>query len=149
MTIETPRPPRIDGLPPEIAIQSLSEWLQTFYDANFVGAVHTSDEAFNAAQAAQATADTANNRTSPWKTGTLTISGASASGSFLFDANEQDVNYALIVVQSDFSGTPAAGSSVVTRHTMDIDGFSIDIDTAPGVGNSVTFNWLLTRGINV
>jgi hypothetical protein len=148
MTIETPRPPRIDGLPPEIALQSLSEWLQTFYDGNFVGAIHTSDEAYQAAQAAQATADTANARTSPWKTGTLTISDAATSGTFAFDTVADDVNYSLIVAPSDFTGTPAAGSGLVTRHTMQIDGFTIDIDTAPGVGNSVTFNWLMTRGIN-
>ena len=77
--------------------------------------------------------------------GSVTISDTATSATVTFGTEESDDSYFVTATATAESGTPATGSA---RHkiTSKADvGFDIEVETAPGAGNSVTFDWILVR----
>ena len=80
--------------------------------------------------------------------GTVTITGAAVSQAVLFGAGfaEADANFKIIMTADSATGTPAAGSYTPKPATSKATtGFTANCEVAPGVGNSVTFTWMLLR----
>ncbi len=75
--------------------------------------------------------------------GSATISDANTMVTNLV-YTEADTNYAILVTPSGISGAPATGSSRV-RATKMTNGYRLDIEVAPGVGNSVSFDVVVMR----
>lgn len=79
--------------------------------------------------------------------GTVTIVDANTSATVTFGTAEADTSYRLTTspVPVSSAGTPAAGSGTPTALTKTTTGFTLTVSAAPGVGNSVTFDWHLLR----
>ncbi len=77
--------------------------------------------------------------------GSVTISGASTSGTVTFGQSETDGNYFVSAVVGATSGSPAAGSTRVYVTGKGTTGFTVNDEVAPGAGNSVTVDWHLIR----
>lgn len=103
------------------------------------------DEAETDAIAAQDTANTANNRTKDWKHGNFTISNVSTNSVIVLTPAQADTSYDVLVTPSDSAGAPVSDSFIVSKVTKATNNFTVDIKSAPGGGNSVTFNYLLVR----
>lgn len=82
---------------------------------------------------------------SKWPFGTAQISGAVSTFTIHFADDEPDTNYNLSITAADFSGGPPAAAFVVVRQFKAIDGCVVQVASAPGSGNSITFNWHLRR----
>lgn len=76
--------------------------------------------------------------------GKTTISDATDAVLVPFDPDEDNTDYYVTITPSARTGTPAAGSEE-WRITKQTDGFVIRLVAAPGVGNSVTFDWKVSR----
>lgn len=83
--------------------------------------------------------------TLPKTRGSLTISGSNNSATYNLGTTLPDSNYYVVATPVSNSGSPATGSNRVTGINKTTSGFAINIETAPGVNNSVTFNWILIR----
>lgn len=103
------------------------------------------DEAETDAVAAQATATAADNRTNKWVHGSFTISDPATSSVVTLSPAQTDTSYDVLVTPSDNSGAPVSDSFIVSKVTKATGSFTVDIKSAPGGGNSVTFNYLLVR----
>lgn len=123
-------------------------------NTNLANAQQTANNAYalasqaeTAATAAQADATTSLNKTKHWVVGQLTISGTATSATHTFSGAEAqtDTAYKIIASASAQSGAPAAGSSTLLTVTKNTAGFALNIATAPGGGNAVTFDFILTR----
>jgi hypothetical protein len=87
------------------------------------------------------TADNANNLG-----GTVTIADANTSAAVTFTNVEPNSTYRLLFSPSGASGSPVADSYIPTSPTSKTtSGFTMNIHTAPGAGNTVSFNWFLFR----
>lgn len=129
-------------------------------DLRSAGAVLTPADATKveaAAQAAVAQAQAARGNTSPEsasttpqgfiyrRSGTATISGAATTQAVAFSPAEKDASYNLQVSCVALSGGAAAGSNAVYATSKATDGFTVATGTAPGVGETVTVDWSITR----
>ena len=90
------------------------------------------------AATAQTAADLAN--TKLIEHGQVTISGTATTGDFTFTSAEPDTTYFVGATPVADSGTPAAGSKDISTVTKATDKFTLNLATAPGAGNSVTFD---------
>lgn len=83
----------------------------------------------------------------PSLAGSVTISDTDDNATVSFAAAQSDANYSLTVspVPVASTGTPAAGSGTPVSLSKTTDNFTLTVDTAPGSGNSVTFDWQLAR----
>lgn len=101
----------------------------------------------SAATAAQATATTANNRTVGWFAGQVTVSGAATSQTHTFSGGESeaDTAYHVLVTPVSAVGTPDPNSNHVLTVSKTTAHFVVNVEAAPGVGNSVTFDFLVVR----
>ncbi len=63
----------------------------------------------------------------------------------MFVNEEDDDEYHIIPSPTSKTGTPAAGSNRILTNAKTETGFTITVETAPGGGNSVTFDWMLVR----
>lgn len=85
----------------------------------------------------------------PEKWGTVTISGANTSTAYTFSggslADEPDNSYTLMLSLSSVTGTPASGSFSGYASAIATTGFTLNVPTAPGVGNSVTYVYTIKR----
>lgn len=138
------RPPRIDGLSPSEATDTLTRWLFDVYQAIYSGN-YTADEAYARGDEAYELATTANDRTKNWESGIVTVEDASATATVDLSEAKSDTNYTVFLTPVSYTGTPAAGSRTIKGQTYATDSFDIELEAAPGSGNSVTFNWLLVR----
>jgi hypothetical protein len=77
--------------------------------------------------------------------GNLVISGSSSTGTVTFATNEPDSSYYLSVTPVSSTGTPVAGSNRILSVAKNAGNFVVTLETAPGGGNSVTFDWHLIR----
>ena len=77
--------------------------------------------------------------------GSSQISGASTSVAVTFANAEPDNNYVPMVAVSDLTGAPAAGAWDVRTGSQSVNGFTISVQAAPGVGNSFFYNWEAVR----
>jgi hypothetical protein len=103
--------------------------------------------ASTAATNAQTTANLANNRTKDWLRGQLTITGAATSATNTFAPVQGDTSYFVFPAIESSTGAPAAGAYTVTSIGKTVNDFTLNVLAAPGIGNSVTYNWILVRGI--
>lgn len=94
---------------------------------------------------AQTTANTANDRTKNWAHGSLTITDASTNEVATLAVAQADTAYDVLVTPAGTSGIPPDGAYLVTDISKTNADFTVTIKAAPGVGNSVTFNYLLVR----
>lgn len=107
----------------------------------------TATAAAVAAAAAQSTANTANNRTSQWFAGQVTVNGGGTSGVHTFSGSETepDAFYHVLANAVSQTGSPAAGSQTITTITKTTSGFTINVAADPGGGNTVIFDFLVVR----
>lgn len=103
-----------------------------------------------AAAAAQSTANTAKAVTdiiSKWFAGQVTISDAATSAVHTFSGGEAEANtsYSVLMTATAQTGTPASGSATIISITKTTANITFNVETAPGVGNSVTFDFLALR----
>lgn len=75
----------------------------------------------------------------------VTVSGAATSGVNAFAVNEPDAFYTVSVTPVLLTGAPAAGSNRVSSVVKANNQLTVNVEAAPGVGNSVTFDVILAR----
>lgn len=79
-------------------------------------------------------------------TGSVAATGASATVTVTFGTAQYDTNYKLAAfVPTTTSGTPATGSNRVLSVAKTTSGFTVTLEAAPGVGNTVNFDWVTQR----
>lgn len=77
--------------------------------------------------------------------GQVTVSGAATTGTATFATAETNATYFVELTPTASTGTPAAGSNRVLSVAKNAANFVVTVEAAPGVGNTVTFDWKLTR----
>lgn len=77
--------------------------------------------------------------------GAAVIADTATSASITFPTSELDTSYFVVVSVQNSSGTPASGSTRAYVSSRTTAGFSVNVEVAPGVGNSVTVAWHLIR----
>lgn len=77
--------------------------------------------------------------------GQLTVTGAAITGTVTFGAAEASAAYQISFTPVSSTGTPAAGSNRPLSVTKNAGSAVLTVEAAPGVGNSVTFDWVLIR----
>lgn len=108
-------------------------------------ATSTVAQAQQTANNAYILANTANNRLNNLLAGTFTITGAATSDTLTFTTAQADANYRVMVQAISSTGTPVDSAFIVKSKTYSEASFSVTLVAAPGVGNSVTFEWQLIR----
>lgn len=118
--------------------------------ATVAQAQQTANEGYALAFGANAKAVEIESKISKWALGTLTVAAAatSATATLTGDNVQPDTNYRVLVTPDSFSGTPGIGAFVLTSISgKSTTGFTINLQAAPGAGNSVTFSYFLVRDI--
>lgn len=77
--------------------------------------------------------------------GQVTVSGAATTATNTFGTAEADASYNITLTPVSSTGTPAAGSNRVLSVSKLGASFTVTVEAAPGVGNTVTFDWKLIR----
>lgn len=77
--------------------------------------------------------------------GTVVVSGEEITGTAMFPLEEPDVNYYVTLTPISTTGTPADGSNRIKSVSKLQTGLTVTVETAPGQGNSITFDWILIR----
>lgn len=118
-------------------------------DSSIPQAQQTANNAYVLANAAKVEADKSAALTKNWETGTFTVSGSASTSSISFAADKQqpDTNYKVFLTVANFTGGPVLDSLLPIRQVVTTSGFTITLGLAPGTGASVTYNWLILRGI--
>ena len=106
--------------------------------ATIAKAQQTANEAYALAAAAKTLADTHAARLV--ESGTITVSETDTTAEFTFAEPEPDSSYFVSATLQATSGTPDAGSTDIDGIAKATDKFTLDVGTAPGAGNSVTFD---------
>ncbi len=108
-------------------------------------ALTNANAAVSTANAAQSSVTNVANVLARMVSGTVTISGTNSSATVTFSSAQPDTAYTVNVQAKTSSGTISIDSFVVVSKTYTTGNFSFTIGAAPGVGNSVTFEWQLIR----
>lgn len=103
----------------------------------------TANDAFIGAVLAQLTANAA--FLAIVATGTITVSGASTTGTSAAFPDVGASEYHVSVVRVSDTGAPTTGSSTVIGVTKGTTTVAIEVATAPGVGTTVTFDFIAVR----
>lgn len=169
-----PPPPRIEGDPqnPVPDITAVAQYLHAFYVSTVVDGYFASQEFLDESltslaagepvdlenlpdplnttiSAAQAVANAAYTLATKLETdqssGSVTISETDTSAVVTLSPAEPDTDYRVVASPSAETGAPAANARVVTTITKATGSFTLNILTAPGVGTSVTFDWIKHR----
>ncbi|MCB0210995.1 MAG: hypothetical protein KDJ52_16770 [Anaerolineae bacterium] len=77
--------------------------------------------------------------------GSFTISGGSKVATVDFNSKEKDIDYFLTVTPTTTVGSPTFGSNRIFSISKSAESFIVQVEVAPGTGNSVTFDWHLIR----
>ena len=77
--------------------------------------------------------------------GFVDISGTSTSAAVTFATAEADSGYGAFFGVWHVAGTPANGSEAVYMTARATTGFTINLRTAPGAGNTVRVHWMILR----
>lgn len=77
--------------------------------------------------------------------GSVTISDANTTAAVSFATAETDTSFFVIVSATVSAGTPAAGSTRCYVTNQATSGFTINLEAAPGAGNSVRVSWFIIR----
>lgn len=102
-------------------------------------------DAAGAGHAGAATGVTARPGPTRSPSGSLTIRGAAASATVVFDVAEVDERYVLAVTPTTWSGAVTPGANRILGIEKRATGFTVTVEAAPGAGNAITFDWQLTR----
>lgn len=79
--------------------------------------------------------------------GSVTISDIADSETINLSVPQPDPNYRAILQAVAFSGTPDDGAFTIKSKSYTANSFSVTLVAAPGLGNSVTFEWQMVRNI--
>lgn len=154
-----PPPPRLTGKA-ENDVVGLVAWMNDFYRAAFLdGAFATPEDVTDAvdptnataqtaqttANSAQAAANAAQAELDTMDAGEFTISGAATTATVTLTDQQADAAYYLVFSAVASTGAPGVNARVVIGASKTVDDFAVTIGAAPGLGNSVTFNWHLRR----
>jgi hypothetical protein len=77
--------------------------------------------------------------------GFVDIVDAATSANVTFGTAETDAAYGVVFGVWHVAGTPASGSEAVYMTARATSGFTVNVRTAPGVGNTVRVHWMLIR----
>jgi hypothetical protein len=77
--------------------------------------------------------------------GFVDISGASTSAAVTFATAEADQAYGAFFGVWHTAGTPASGSEAAYMTARATTGFTVNLRTAPGAGNTVRVHWMIVR----
>ncbi len=77
--------------------------------------------------------------------GTVTVTGAATTGVVTFGTAEPNATYYLVCTPISSTGAPAAGSNRIVSIAKLAATATITVEVAPGVGNTVVFDWVLIR----
>ena len=75
--------------------------------------------------------------------GSVSITGAATTAAVTF--TEADASYFVTLGARNAGGTPAAGSLRASASGILAAGFTVNLEVAPGVGNTVRVDWMLVR----
>lgn len=75
--------------------------------------------------------------------GSFTISGASTSGNPVFPADLGTTDYFSVVTPTGATGSPANDAFRIVVQTKGSGGIGVGVAGAPGVGNSVTYDYIV------
>lgn len=105
-------------------------------------AQQTANEAYTLAAQAKSIAEA---NIEDWVAGQITVSGAATTGVHTFADAQPDADYKVQVQPVSIGGAPTVNATLVTAVTKTVDDLTITVNAAPGVGNSVTFDFLVYR----
>ena len=167
MAVNIPQPPRLTG-EAQNDLAAMSVYLGDLYRAFVVDgllagaaptvsftdlpdpastslatAQQTANDAYIAAVAAQAIADNALARVVEF--GEVTISNTATTAVYTFAEAFEDTDYLVFAVPKTFTGSPSIDAFVKEAETRATDDVTIEVNTAPGAGTSVTFNILILQ----
>jgi hypothetical protein len=77
--------------------------------------------------------------------GYVDIVGAATSVAVAFGTAETDAAYGIVFGAWTVTGTPAAGAHNAYMTARATSGFTVNVQVAPGVGNTVRVHWMLIR----
>jgi len=78
--------------------------------------------------------------------GNLEIAAAALTGAVTFGTAEPDANYFILIsVASHSDATPVAGSTNVWATDKTVNGFTVNLDAAPGGADIVYIDWMIIR----
>ena|ERR1035437_1752626 len=90
-------------------------------------------------------ANTASKRIDGFVSGTFDIVDANTGEVFTFTTPQLDANYRVIVQAVASIGAPPMDAFVVAAKTYTAAGFTVTMFGAPGLGNTVSYEWQLIR----
>lgn len=165
-----PQPPRLQGVTSDPNIPLIFNWAWDFYNAvvtnnyylnsanQFDAGDFDSSTLQDPSTATIATAQTtaneayvlaakANNVTSGWLMGEITLSGSETVGTFTFTNEQPDTDYIIMIGPKTYTGTPSIDPFRIIKKTYNTDSFEFTVNGAPGSGASVTFDFVLIREV--
>jgi hypothetical protein len=77
--------------------------------------------------------------------GSVTIAGSAMTAVVRFDKPQPDDRYRVVLSPGIDQGTPSAGSLRPFWSSKGSGGFSINLEAAPGDGNSIVVDWVVIR----
>lgn len=154
------KPPRLTGNW-EVDRLSMERWFSQFYqtavletgllDPTYqssgggdIDPLNLPDPEFTTIARAQATANLVVRRF-PSPVGSVVFTNPNTQATIPLDPPMPDDDYIAIAWATDFTGTPPAGALLVSRVTPAANQLTINISTAPGIGNTVTISYLIVR----
>ena len=114
-------------------------------NATIATAQDTANNAYTAAENAQAGAESVADALDSWESGQALIENTATTVAVTFDVEKANASYIVVasVGASSGSGLPAECYLQTGITSLTTTGFTINIHTAPGAGNSVTYNWYI------
>src|ERR1035437_6767413 len=88
-------------------------------------------------------ANTAEKSIQGFFTGVFDVVDAGVGVTITFNTPQIDANYRVEVQATGSVGAPPVGAFVIAQKSYTVDGFSVILFVAPGVGNTVSFEWQL------
>lgn len=156
-------PPRLTG-DLQRDVVALNEYIWTFYrdvvrDNEYATTAAVQDLEANKVDPANATAATAQQTANTalavanqnkatlddQQAGSFTVNEGNTTADVTFSNPQPDTSYFVVCSVSGISGAPATNSRIINGITKTTTGFTATLLAAPGVGTSVTFDWVVMR----
>lgn len=77
--------------------------------------------------------------------GRVTIEETEDTGSVTFDDELDDDDYYVLMVSSDYTGSPSVDGYRIIKQTRATTGFAFEVTAAPGAGTSITFDYFVMK----
>jgi len=81
--------------------------------------------------------------------GQITVSGTATTATHTFETPQVDDQYNIVLTPVSSTGTPDINSALIIGQTYLAESFEIEVNGAPGSGDSITFNWHLRRATGI